>query len=128
MRVVEAMKEERLPDNVELLDGGTAALDLLDELVERDKVIIIDAVKGDNEPGAIYRFTHKDIATQRDSFTSLHQIGLFETLKMAEYLGSAPPEIVIIGIEPEKIEWGLGLSPEVAAIVPKVIELVMGEL
>ena len=128
VRIVEAMEGWELPDNVELFDGGTASVDLLDSLANRDKVIIIDAVKGGNEPGTLYRFTPNDVTIQRQNFTSLHQVGLLETLTMARYLGCAPQEVVIYGIEPKKVSWGLELSPEVAAVVIRVIELVLAEL
>jgi len=128
VRVIEALKERKLPDTIELLDGGTGMLDLLDILANRDKVIIIDAVRGGNEPGAVYRFTLTDIAMQRQNLMSLHQIGLLETLNLAELTGCTPRDVVILGIEPKKIDWGLELSPEVAAVVSKVIELVISEL
>ncbi len=128
VRVVEAMEGRELPDNVELFDGGTASVDLLGSLANRDKVIIIDAVKGGSEPGTLYRFAPDDITNQRQSLTSLHQVGLLETLTIARYLGCAPREVIILGIEPNKASWGLELSPEVAAVVPRVIELVLREL
>ena len=128
VRVIEAMQEMTIPANVELLDGGTASADLIDYLNNRDKVIIIDAVQGKNEPGTIYRFTPADIKVQKDIHTSVHQIDLLEALTMAEYLGDVPQSIVIYGIEPKELGWGLELSPEVAAVIPRVIELVLSEL
>jgi hydrogenase maturation protease len=122
------MRERKLPSNVELLDGGTASLDLLDSLSNRERVIIIDAVRGGGEPGTLYRFSPSDIAAEREHLSSLHQIGLLETMAMAEYLGCAPCHVTIYGIEPKKVDWGLELSPEVAAVVPRVIELVLSEL
>ncbi len=128
VRVIQAMKEKKLPGNVELLDGGTASLDLLDSLSNREKVIIVDAVKGGGKPGTLYHFSLCDITAERKNLNSLHQIGLLETLAMAEYLGCAPHHVTIYGIEPKKVDWGLELSPEVAAVVPRVIELLMAEL
>jgi hydrogenase maturation protease len=47
---------------------------------------------------------------------------------MAEFLGDAPQNITIYGIEPKELDWGLELSPEVEAALPRVIELVLREL
>ena len=47
MRVIEAMQRMKVPSNVELVDGGTAGLDLLDVVADRRKVIVIDAVQAD---------------------------------------------------------------------------------
>ncbi len=128
VHIIEAMEGRKLPDNVELFDGGTASVDLLNSLANRDKVIIIDAVKVGNEPGTLYRFTPDDITVQRQDLTSLHQVGLLETLTMARYLGCAPRQVIIFGVEPMKVSWGLELSPEVARVVPRVVELVLREL
>ena len=128
VRVVEAMKEMMLPDNVELLDGGTGAFDLLDVIAGRDKVIIIDAVKGGGEPGAIYRFRPDDIRIQKQHLMSAHQISLPDTLAMAKFAGCSPRDVIIYGVEPKRLDWGMELSPEVAAVVPKVMELIVSDL
>jgi hydrogenase maturation protease len=130
-----------LPDGVELYDGGTFGIDLLDTLANRRKVIVIDAVRpvlrstrtgaeggADAAPGTVLRFTAADLAQREEADLSLHQVGLFETLAMARQLGCAPEEVVIFGIVPATLESGLELSPEVAAVVPKVVELVLAEL
>lgn len=129
VHVISALRDRELPDDVELWDGGTASFDLLDTLAGRRQVIIIDAVRTGSEPGTIFRFTPEDISASREQVTSLHQVGLLEALTVAEHLlDSAPQEVIILGIEPKEIDWGLELSPEVEAAVPKVIELVMEEL
>ena len=129
VHVISALRDRELPDDVELWDGGTASFDLLDTLTGRRQVIIIDAVRTGSEPGTIFRFTPEDISASREQLTSLHQVGLLETLNVAEcLLDSAPEEVIILGIEPKEIDWGLELSAEVEAAVPKVIELVMSEL
>jgi hydrogenase maturation protease len=128
VRTVEAMRRMTLPDNVELLDVGTGALDIMDIIANREKVFIIDAVRGGGEPGAVYRFTPDDIAIQSPAPFSVHQFDIPGTLNMAELAGCMPGEVIIFGIEPKRVDWSLELSPEVAAVIPKVIELVMSEL
>lgn len=128
VRVIEAMKDIDFPGDVEILDGGTASLDLLQILDGRKKVIIIDAVQGGEEPGTLYRFTPEDIRANRPVSTSLHQVGLLETLSTLELSGNPPQDITIFGIEPENIDWSLELSPEIAAVIPRVIELVLDDI
>jgi hydrogenase maturation protease len=128
VHAIEAMKDQDLPPDVEVLDGGTASLELLNILADRDKVIIIDAVVGGGEPGTIYRFTPDDIKYHSVTFTSLHQISLLETLTDAKYLGIAPKAVIILGVEPKEIDLGLEMTPEVSAVIPRVVELVMAEL
>ncbi len=129
VHVISALRDRELPDDVELWDGGTTSFDLLDTLAGRRQVIIIDTVRTGSEPGTIFRFTPEDISASREQVTSLHQVGLLETLNIAEHLlDSAPEEVIILGIEPKEIDWGLELSAEIEAAVPKVVELVMTEL
>jgi hydrogenase maturation protease len=128
VRVIEQMQRMRLPDNVELVDGGTAGADLLDVLAERRKVIVIDAVQADCKPGTVLRFTADDLVRPDGVGMSLHELGLGEALTMTKQLGCAPEDVVVFGIKPEDVASGLDLSEEIGALVPKVIELVLAEI
>jgi len=128
VRVIEAMRGAALPEGVELADGGTFGIDLVDLIADRPRVIVIDAADAPGEPGTIFRFGAEDLAARGSVSLSLHDVGLPETLQMARHLGCAPKEVVIFGIKPRQITPGLDLTPEVAAAVPKVIEAVLTEL
>ncbi|UCE60578.1 MAG: HyaD/HybD family hydrogenase maturation endopeptidase [Phycisphaerales bacterium] len=128
VRVVEAMQAVEIPKGVELYDGATAGFDLLDVLADRRKVIIVDAVDGNAEPGTVFRLTPEDLMPRDGQCASLHDMGVLETLELVKRLGIAPEEVVIIGIKPKELSWGLELSPEIARVVPEVIELLLAEL
>ncbi|MEE9303076.1 MAG: hydrogenase maturation protease, partial [Thiotrichaceae bacterium] len=93
--VINILKDESLPEYVELLDGGTAGADLLDDICDRKKVIVIDAIDAEVEPGSIMCFDGYSIQSQAE-YMSLHQCGILETLAIAIYLGSAPEEVLVI--------------------------------
>jgi hydrogenase maturation protease len=128
VRTVEAMGSLPLPSNVELFDGATAGLDLLDVLADRKKVIIIDAIKGPYEPGTVLRLGPEDLVPEEAENVSLHDIGLLETLTVAKQLGIAPREVVILGVMPKALGWGLSLSREIDRLLPKLIQLILAEL
>jgi hydrogenase maturation protease len=129
VRVIEAMQDMDLPDGVELLDGGTASIDLLEFLKNREKVIIIDALQGGGgEPGTVYRFSPADIRIKKPVYTSLHQVGLLEALTTLEYTGEPAKNVIIYGVEVEKLGWSLDLSPEISSIIPRLIEMVLQEV
>ena len=128
VRAVEAMQRMGARPGVELFDGGTSGIDLLDVIADRRKVVVIDAVDGDFEPGTVLRLSPDDLASRTVQDASLHDIGLFETLAMARHLGVAPDEVVIFGVKPETIEWGLELSPRIAELIPRLIQQVIAEL
>ncbi len=125
VHVARALGRLPLPPDVEVVDGGTS----LDPFfLEVDKLIVVDAARGGGEAGAIYRFRPDDIAPESEAVLSLHQMGLMEGLKMAACAGAVPKDVVIIGVEPKEIDWGLELTPELQGKLPKVIEAVLGEI
>ena len=129
VHVVRRLQEMELPSHVEVLDGGTAGFDLLDDIEGRKKVIVVDTVKGENPPGTLYRMTTDDIEEAPKSRLSLHDIDMTDLLKLADLFQIAKPEVVIIGIEPKDMDSAsVELSPEIEAQVPKLIELVMKEI
>jgi hydrogenase maturation protease len=114
--------------NVSLVDGGVLGLSLMGTMMEADQVIVIDAVRGGDEPGTIYRFDwdHKPEHIQYKD--SLHQIDLMETMG-ALPLVCDPPKVTVVGVEYEDIDhWGLTLTPKVERAVEPLISLVLTEL
>jgi hydrogenase maturation protease len=128
VHVVEKLKEMSLPENVEVLDGGTAGLDLTDFIANRKKVIVIDTVKAGEQPGTIYRLTEKNLSTGPKAIMSFHEIDFLDALHMSDMMGEKPEEIVVIGIEPKDMSDGTELSPEIEERIPRIIEVVMEEL
>lgn len=129
VHVAHALQEAPLPGNMELeiLDGGTLP-DMVAAIGEVDKLVIVDAVKGGDEPGAIYRFRPEDIRMGNEMLTSLHQMNLLEELWLTERFGQKPGEVVIIGVEPEDMSLGLELSEKLQQRVPQIIKIVLAEL
>lgn len=128
IHVVRRLAEKELPPGVEVVDGGTNTYDLIDAFSGADQVIIVDALKAGDEPGAIYRAPLDDLGLKPDEgMVSLHEINFIEAMYMVRMLGYNPPTIVI-GIEPAQIEWGLDLSPALEARMPRLMEVVEQEI
>lgn len=127
VQVIKALEGQPLPEGVELLDGGTIGVDLLAYISEVKQIIVIDAVKGGGEPGAIYRLTPQILGQFKEKALSLHQVGFLEVLDLSGQLGNRP-EAIIYGVEPQVIDWGMELTEPVQAAVPRVVELVLEEV
>jgi hydrogenase maturation protease len=123
--VAQALEEIPLP-NVKIIDGGTCP-DLLQFLEDTDKLIIVDAVKGGGPPGQIYRFHLEDITLEQKPFLSLHDVGLVDNLMLMKFWHSVD-ETVVIGVEPNQVDWGLELSPELQGKMPQIIDTILSEL
>jgi hydrogenase maturation protease len=128
VRVIEYLRQQEIPNDVELLDGGTAGADLLEYICGRKKVIVIDAMQADYPPATIVRLTPKDLVPADVPQLSMHSLDFPQALVMAELLGSPPKEVVIFSIQPEKVECGMELTPTIQAIIPKAAKLVLEEI
>ena len=129
VHVVRALKERGVPDDVNVVDAGTAALDALAVLGKVDKLVVIDAVKATGPAGAVYRFSPDDVTREQQSPPmSLHDIGLLDTFAMADQIGLRPGSTVVFGVVPAEVGWGLELSPVVAARVPELVDRVVEEI
>lgn len=128
VHVVRALQFCDLPVYVDLFDGGTLGPEMLPWLEGREKVIFIDAVDAGMAPGTLFRFQPHQIDYELQEKTSIHQIGLIDTLSMAELMGTSPHEVTIIGVQPKVIDWGEELSSELKDAIPQIIRLVMKEV
>lgn len=111
------------PANVEFFDGGTFGFDLLPMMSGRRKIIIVDALKTDDTPGSIYRFSAEHLV-ERNYVYSLHDMGVKKLVDMLKLMGEYP-EIEIIGIVPQDIStFAIGISDSVRESIPKAVEQV----
>jgi hydrogenase maturation protease len=126
VHIIQEMKKMELPSHIELLDIGTSTMDLISYLKEVKKLIVIDAMRAGGNPGTIYKCKPEDLLPKDEGPISLHEIGLLETLNMTKKLGMEI-QTVIVGIEPEIMEWGTELTEAVKNKIPMIIEAVLKE-
>ena len=128
VHLIQKLREMEIGEGVELVDGGTSLLDFLPQMKHISKLIIVDAVKLGGKPGRTYRICVDDsLLKGGKGMTSLHQLGVVETLAIAQKMGKLPPT-VIIGIEPKEIAYGLELSPEIEREMGKMVNLILDEI
>ena len=116
------------PENVELLDGGTAGIELLRHIRNRDYLIIIDAMKFDQEPGTVSRVEGQDVPAAFRTRISPHQLGLSDLLAAAMLTDELPKNLVLFGVEPESLNIGLDLTDTVEASLEKLTGAILEEL
>ena len=116
------------PEHVQLVDGATAGLELINVFQSAGHIIVIDTVLGGAEPGALYRFHPDDVPIDVRYRTSIHQVSFMDAWNMVRLLGPAP-DIVIIGVEPADMTTPhVGLTSTIEARLPDIEELVLAEL
>ena len=129
VKVIQHLAENyRFPPEVTVLDGGTLGLDLLPRLEGIDRLLIVDAVETGNAPGSLIRLSGDEIPIVMETKLSPHQMGLKDLIAISVLQGVKPPEMVLLGVQPETIELGLDLSPAVEEQFDELINKVIQEL
>lgn len=114
---------------VELIDGGTAGLDLLAYLDDVAHLLVLDAVNAAGRaPGTLVALRGAEIPVFLQMKISPHQVGVQDFLAAAQLIGAQPPEVVILGVQPEWLNVGLDLSPAVAAQIEPLARQAVAQL
>lgn len=125
--VVDQLEKLCLPEvSVAQCDGEpTALLDLWSGV---DLAIVVDAVLCEpSAPGRVWRTT-VDTLRGRTRTASSHALGIPDAWPLGRALGRLPRDLVVIAVEAEQLDLGVGLSGPVAAAVPDIVSAVLGEL
>ena len=147
VRVAQILGNRTLPDDVEVLDGGTQGLGIVNLMEGRQRVILVDAAEMGRSPGEFVRFELSEVhllgdgvetastprgvgtaLTPRDAHLSVHAAGLRDALALAQALQMLPPEIIIFGVQPLNLEWESALSPFVEAVLPDLVAAILAEV
>jgi hydrogenase maturation protease len=118
----------RLPPEVELIDGGTCGMEMLEQLENLDALIVIDCVRCGQPPATPVLLKGEDVPVFFKTKLSPHQVGLSDVLASLEFTGRAPKRTAIVGMQPVSMALGMELSPEVAARVPELVAMTLAEL
>ena len=131
VHVASELKKQIKDPNITVDEAITGGMNLLDLILGYDKAVIIDAVKSEEyKEGTVKRIPISDFNTMHSC--NPHDVSLSEAIKMAKKLGETkiPSEIVVIGIILKEIpcEFGEKLSKDIAAAVPKAVEMTLNEI
>lgn len=129
VRAIERFREEyRLPPEVEVIDGGTTGMEMLEDLACATHLIIVDAVRSRQAPGTIVRIAGDDVPVFFKTKLSPHQVGLSDVLATLTLNDEQPGGVTVFGVEPLSLETGMALTPQVEALLPALVSHVADEL
>ncbi|QLA15342.1 HyaD/HybD family hydrogenase maturation endopeptidase [Desulfolutivibrio sulfoxidireducens] len=129
VRAVEALlRDYSFSDNVTLMDGGTLGTRLMDPIMQCQRLIVIDAVLGGDEPGSVYLLTGEDLRKSLAFKNSMHQSDLVDTLIHCGLVGNRP-DAVVVGVEPfDYTTMAVDISPQMAEKMPVVLDVALAEI
>lgn len=130
IHVARALKARNLPD-VEVEELPASGLELLDMVLDFDKVVIVDAIQTSGGiPGQIHTLEEADFERAVHG-SSPHGINIATALAMGRKIipERMPKEVVYVAVEAEDlVNVSESLSPKVEAAMPEIIRRVEEEL
>ena len=131
IRAVEALNERyEFPSEVRVMDGGTQGIFLLPWIRSAERLLILDAVDFGLAPATLKLVRGDDVPRYMGvRKVSMHQAGFQEVLSSAELSGELPPDIALVGVQPERLDdYGGSLRESVRARIGDAVELACGVL
>jgi hydrogenase maturation protease len=129
VRVIENLQQNyHFPAEIELVDGGTAGMELLEFMANKEHVIIVDAVLTGGEPGEHIILKDEKVPTFFNNKISPHQLGLSDLLSALKFTGESPAHVTLIGAVPESVEPGVQMTARITKLLPQLTQQVIGEL
>lgn len=111
------------PENVELVDGGTAGAALDRSIVNKDWVIIIDALGVQGEPGEVRVLAGEDFINRPATLKmSPHQVSFLDLIQMMKLEGTEPKKLDLVGVIPETTHDGIEITSTVNAAIAGAVE------
>jgi len=123
------MSRSDLPDFIELMELGSNPMIVVHAIANRQKAVLIDCAFMNRPAGILCRFTPDEVISKKtESPLSLHHPDLLKALEISQKLGECPEEVVIYGIQPERVTPGDSLSPVLHARLDDYTETISAEL
>ena len=129
IRALEALQRNyEFPDGVELLDGGTTGMGLLDDISGREHLIVLDAVQTGAAPGTLVALRDDDVPVYFGLRVTPHQLGLADVLATLELSDERPANVTVLGLVPSSLELTLELSPLIRSKLDGLVQAAVEEL
>lgn len=104
---------------VDYVDAGTLSFLLLPRIEDCTALLVLDAGRLDDTPGAVREFSGADMDEfLKSASCSVHEVGLRDLLDAARLTEALPSRRALVAVQPGRVDWGDALSPSVAAAVP----------
>lgn len=107
---------------VNFIDGGTQGIYLLDIIESPDALLVYDALIPVDYEVKVHYYNGNDMPAFIHRKMSSHQIGLSELLSLAKLHGKLPKKMALVGIPPQELGMGVGLSDTAAKLLPEAVE------
>ncbi|TKI06481.1 HyaD/HybD family hydrogenase maturation endopeptidase [Martelella alba] len=129
VRIVERLRRyHAFSPAVDLLDGGTSGMELLEDISGCDHLIVADAILTGHAPGTLTVLCDEAVPVLFARKISPHQLGLSDVLMALRLMEEFPRRLTLVGVEPETLIPGIGMSAAVRRAVAPATEVIVKAL
>ena len=109
---------------VRVFDAGTAGMEVMFQARGATRLIVIDACRSGSPPGSLFEVPGEALEDQPPHSFNLHDFRWDHALHAGRQIfkETFPAEVTVFLIEAANLDFGLDLSPEVAATADRVTE------
>ena len=123
VEVIRLLAQQVVPAGVQLIDAGTSGMEVMFKLRGAARVVVVDACRSGNPPGAIFRLPAGEAMTPAEHGFTLHGLrwdhALYAGVKI--FGGGFVDHAEAILVEAQTLDYGLELSPPVQAAAQQVV-------
>jgi hydrogenase maturation protease len=119
----------RLPESTVVIESDGEPARLIDSWADAPVAVVVETVRQNRAPGSIAGIAWEaHVASSTGIEHGSHSLGILEAIALGRAVGRMPLKLRLIGIEPEDLGWGEGLTAAVAHSIDAAADLVLDYL
>jgi hydrogenase maturation protease len=128
LRVIDALAG-RVPASTVVLESDGEPARLIDSWMDMPLAVVVETVRQGTAPGSITGIRWEEhVGPSHGGEHGSHSLGILEAIALGRAVGRMPRALRIVGIEPQDLGWGEGLSDAVAGSIGPAADLVLDYL
>jgi hydrogenase maturation protease len=128
LRVIDALAG-RVPASTVVLESDGEPARLIDSWADMPLAVVVETVRQGTAPGSITGIRWEEhVGPSHSGEHGSHSLGILEAIALGLAVGRMPRALRIVGIEPQDLGWGEGLSDAVAGSIGSAADLVLDYL
>lgn len=124
VHTIQSLSKINLPENVDIIDGGTGSFDLMPILSQYPLVIFVDATM-DNKPAGTIDVLYPKFAADFPSVLSAHDVGLKDMIEALEFQNQLPKIILVTVSITEMVPMTISLTDKVQKSIPNIVSTIL---
>ncbi|AEA34061.1 hydrogenase maturation protease [Hippea maritima] len=120
VHLIRYLQDNYVFENVDIIDGGTIGFGLIEYFLTYKNLVFVDAIRINDKPGSIYKFSLSEVPPNLTFVSSIHEIGLGDVLHHVKLMGE-DRDATVVGVVPLAITPN-DLSTELTGLLRLKIE------